>query len=181
MAVGAPSGIPTPVAMGRALRVKRLVRATAIVLLVATASLVAVVVCFVALDVGLAVVRHASAPGIHEVTTPLSPLVIQDVCQRLALPDGHHLCGAGAIVYAPDFFATIKAAFVPGVTSYDEIEARLGPYRYHCEAPVEVRSLGLTVFTCHYDFNGDRAFPFAFCFTDDGVLYATYADPYGGD
>lgn len=135
--------------------------------------------CYVIVYGGLVLRNYATRPKWQEITTPVAPAVVQDVCQKLNLPSGHRLCKPGAIVYAPEFFPFIKTAFTPGVTTYEEIEQALGKYRYHCEEPVSYPSLGLTIFRCHYDFNQDHVFPFAFSFTEDGVLDMIYADPYG--
>jgi hypothetical protein len=123
--------------------------------------------------------NYATRPKWHEITTPVPPTVVQDVCQKLNLPGDRRLCRPGAVVYAPELFPFIKRAFTPGVTTYEEIEQALGQYRYHCEEPVTYPGLGLTLFRCWYDFNQDHVFPFVFSFTDDGVLETIFADPYG--
>ncbi len=142
-------------------------------------SVLLVPCCIVMIYEALVLRNYAARPKWHEITTPVPPAVVQDVCQKLKLPSDHRLCSPEAIVYAPEFFPFIKAAFTPGVTTYEEIEQALGQYRYHCEEPVTYPSLGLTLFRCWYDFNQDHVFPFAFSFTDDGVLETIYADPYG--
>ena len=93
----------------------------------------------------------------EEITTPVKPEVAQDMCQQLRIPREDRRCQAGAVVWAPDFFPEIRGLRA-WVSSYDDIQARLGKYQYYCEAPV-TSSSGTYVF-CHYDLVGDRVFPF---------------------
>ncbi len=103
-------------------------------------------------------------------TSPLDAAVVEDLCGKLTMPQADRLCTAGATVYAPDFFPAISASLKKGVTTYEEAEAVLGPYRYKRDRP-EAFSDGTIVFRCWYDLRGDRSYPFVLIFTADGRFY----------
>lgn len=153
--------------------IRYIVIGLAIPFVAAVAFILATTACFGFLTV------LDTPPKVSEVTTPLEATVVQDVCQQLALSKSDPLCQAGATVYAPDFFPAIKAAFKPGVNTYDDVQKKLGKYQYYCEPPVAHREGDnfITIFVCHYDLNGDRVFPFAFSCTKDGIIDRIYASP----
>jgi len=155
----------------RALRILGLV-CVAVLLAAAGVFLCLLLLYGTVLIVGEQIARHP----VHEVTTPLKPEVVQDVCRALDLPEADPLCKPGAVVYAPDFFPRIKKAFKPGVTTYDDIQEKLGKYQYKCEDPVYYPSLEQTYFWCDYALNEDHVFPFSFAFTEDRVLSRVVAD-----
>lgn len=115
------------------------------------------------------VVSRITRPKVYEVTSPLEATVVQDLCQKLALSEDGPLCQPGAIVYAPDFFSAVRASFEPGVTTYDDVQEKLGSYQYK-RGELITQADGTAYFVCDYDFNGDRVFPVSFFFTGDGVL-----------
>lgn len=140
--------------------------------------LVAGPLCYGLTYTGLRMYKRATRPPVGTITTPLDADVVQGLCAKLALPEGDQRCRAGAVVYAPDFALDIAHSLSPGVTTYEEVEQLYGGYRYRCEDPVYVRSLDVTLLRCWYDLRGDRMFPFALSFTDDGKLYRIMARPY---
>lgn len=98
-----------------------------------------------------------SKPSISEVTDPLEPGTVADICQRFSLPPKDPRCQAGAQVYAVDFFDLPRRAFRPGVTTYADVHAKLGPYEYQCRKP-EWNANGTWTYRCYYDFKGDRTY-----------------------
>jgi len=115
------------------------------------------------------IVNRLTRPKVHEVTSPLKTDVVRDLCQKLALSEDDPLCQPGAIVYAPDFFPAVRASFEVGVTTYEDVQEKLGSYQYKRGALV-TQADGTAYFVCDYDFNGDRVFPVSFFFTENGVL-----------
>lgn len=128
-------------------------------------------VCYAVGFLGLSLANRATRPKMSEVTTPLEPAVVQDLCEKLSVPENSNLCKPGAVVYAPEFFPAVYRSFTIGVTTYGEVQARIGAYQYEREPSVAVPSLGGTFFRCLYDFRGDRVFPFGLTFTEEGTLY----------
>lgn len=123
-------------------------------------------------------VDRLTRPQVHELTSPLAPGVIQNLCQKLDLAEGDPLCQPGATAYAPDFFPAVRASFEPGITTYDDVQGKLGRYLYKRE-PLVIQADGTRYFVCRYDFKGDRVFPVVFFFTGEGVLkriFATISD-----
>ena len=108
-----------------------------------------------------------------EYTTPLDAATLEDVCRRFGLK-GDGRCEPGATVYAMEFIPEIRAAFVPGVSTREDVNALLGPYEYHCEPPVYTRRYDHTTYVCDYDLNGDKVFHVAFMFTEDDVVRKIY-------
>jgi hypothetical protein len=146
--------------------------ALAVVLLVVVCLPIAYALVLFALEIR----NEINDPGISAITTPLAPAVVQDVCEKLDLPKDSPTCRPGATVYAPDFSPAIRAAFQPGVTTYTEIQQKLGKYQYECEPPMRYMDTPgyETFFRCHYALNPDRVFPFAFSFTENGILANIY-------
>ncbi len=154
---------------------RREVRLAVVTVTIVASAMVLVVLALLALD---RVVPQPRVPEPSEITTPLDPSVVRDVCSSLGLGDDCPQCRPGAVVYAPDFFPAIRRAFREGRATWQEVDSRLGAYRYDCEDPVEVRRLRATLIRCKYDLRGDHVYPFAFTFTDSGVLYAiTFGGP----
>ena len=120
------------------------------------------------------IVSHLTKPKMSEVTTPLEPAVVQDLCHKLELSRDGPLCQPEAVVYAPDFFPAVRALFKPGVTTYDDIQGKLGNYQYKRE-PLITQADGTTYFTSSYDLKGDRVFPIHFFFTKEGTLEKIFA------
>lgn len=130
---------------------------------------VAILACVVLIIAVPTIVSHITKPKVHEVTSPLEAVVVQDLCQKLALSEDDPLCQPGAIVYAPDFFPAVRASFEPGITTYDDVQEKLGSYQYKRGALV-TQADGTAYFVCDYDFHGDRVFPVSFFFKENGVL-----------
>jgi hypothetical protein len=97
-------------------------------------------------------------PDLSVYTSPLNTETIQDICQQFHLT-GDRRCQEDQTVYAPDFFPDILPAFERGVSTRDDVRAKLGVYEYDCEQPIYVPSLNRTYYTCSYDLRGDRVYP----------------------
>ena len=95
---------------------------------------------------------------LSQYTTPLDRETIEDVCKQFELA-GDRRCQPGRIVYAPDFFPAILSSFERGMSTHEEVRAKLGKYEYDCENPTYIPSLNHTYYWCSYDLNGDRVFP----------------------
>jgi len=137
-------------------------------------GLIFILVCMAAIIMASTAMNIITRPQVHEVTSPLEAAVVQDLCQKLALPEDDPLCLPGAVVYAPDFFPAVKAAFEPGITTYDDVQEKLGVYKYR-QDPLVIQADGVKYFRCWYDFNGDHVFPIVFSFTDENVLRQIFA------
>ena len=139
------------------------------------ACLLVIVVCVlvpVSLFLLLAIstwIGRLKKPKIHEVTSPLEAEVVHDLCQKFDLLKDDSSCQPGAVVYAPDVFPAIIHSFEPGVTTYDDVQEKLGRYLYERE-PTTTLADGSTYFVSAYDFRGDRVFTIGFLFGGDGVL-----------
>lgn len=107
------------------------------------------------------VVHHIQRPKISKVTTPLDADTVQDLCVKLELVENHSLCGSDRVVYAPDFFPAIKSYFEPGITTYDDVQAKLARYQYERE-PTVTTADGVSTFRSSYDFRGDKIFLVSF-------------------
>jgi len=129
----------------------------------------AILTCMILIIAVPTLVSRITRPKVHEVTSPLEAAVVQDLCQKLALSEDDPLCQPGAIVYAPDFFPAVRASFELGVTTYDDVQEKLGSYQYK-RGTLVTQADGTAYFVCDYDFNGDRVFPVSFFFTENGVL-----------
>jgi|GEM_PF-4911161 hypothetical protein len=119
-------------------------------------------------------VGRLDRPTIEEVTSPLKPTTVQDLCQKLELPKDQVPCQPGSSVFAPDFFPAVTAEFAPGMATYADVEEKLGTYRYEREPTVHLAD-GTAYFRCWYDFEGDRVFPVVFVFTEEGLLQEVFA------
>ncbi len=91
-------------------------------------------------------------------TTPLSFETIVDICEQFDLEDDRR-CQPEQVVYAPDFFPDILASFERGISTREDLQAKLGQYEYDCDKPIYVPSLDNTYYWCSYDLNGDKVFP----------------------
>lgn len=137
-------------------------------------GMAAIIACMASIIVIPTLVSRFARPKVHEVTSPLGAAVVQDLCQKLALPEGDPLCQPGAVVYAPDFFPAVRTSFKPGVTTYDDVQDKLGSYQYK-RGQLVTQADGISYFVCGYDFNGDRVFPVGFFFTEEGILERIFA------
>ena len=110
---------------------------------------------------------------LSQYTTPLEPKVVQHICEEFQLQDVRH-CQHGRVVYAPDFFPYIKAAFEKGVSTQEDVRAKLGAYEY-CEPPSYSYAQDITYIRCRYDLRGDRVFPIGMRYdiTDEGIAVLT--------
>jgi len=138
-----------------------------------TATIFAII-CILLIIVIPTTVGRLTRPKIHEVSSPLETAVVQDLCQKLALAEDDPLCQPGAVVYAPDFFPAVRTTFQPGITTYDDVQEKLGDYQYK-KGQLVTQVDGTKYFVCDYDFNGDRVFPVGFFFTDEGILKRVFA------
>jgi hypothetical protein len=60
------------------------------------------------------------------------------------------------------------------VTAYEDVQAKLGTYRYEREPVVRLAD-GTAYYRCWYDFRGDRVFPVAFVYAEGGLLERSFA------
>lgn len=102
-------------------------------------------------------------------TTPLSEEVVQDLCDKFSLQPSHDLCDQNGVVYAPAFFDAIDATFVPGISTYDEVQEILSNYQTKLEPPVTLAD-GTNYFVSHYDLKGDNITEVGFFFYGNGKL-----------
>jgi hypothetical protein len=105
----------------------------------------------------------------REKTTPLSKEVIQDLCSEFSLPPDHDLCRQDAGVYAPDFFPVIRDTFIPEISTYEDIQGKLGKYQSYLE-PLTRQANGKEYFVSRYDLKGDDVTSIVFFFHGNGVL-----------
>lgn len=113
-----------------------------------------------------------------EKTEPLRPDVIQDICIKFDIPTTDPRCQPNAVAYAYDFFGTFKEALRTTdqrQLTFDQVQEKLGQYQYYRE-PVITVSDGTRYFRCWYDLQGDRAYPIAVSFFDDGRVWRVFAD-----
>jgi hypothetical protein len=127
------------------------------------------ITCLLLIVIVPTIVNRFARPKVHEVTSPLEPSVVHDLCQKLDLPVDDPLCQSKAVVYAPDFFPAVRAEFKPGMATYEDVQEKLAVYQYKYGPLVTVAD-GTAYYRCWYDFKGDRVFPVVFVFTEDGLL-----------
>jgi hypothetical protein len=111
-------------------------------------------------------------------TKPLDTIVVQDLCKKFELPLDDRRCQADAIVYAPDFFGTIRQTFFPenrNWATFEEVERVLGKYKFKQE-PLVTTGDGLKYFVARYDLKGDRIYPITIFFHEDGKVWRMFAD-----
>lgn len=114
----------------------------------------------------------------REKTSPLAVEVVEDMCEKFALPEEDPRCQPGAVVYAPEFFRTIGKTFQPenrAWATFEQVEEKLGAYNYEKE-PVTTLGDGTQYFRCWYDLNGDRLYPIVIDFNADGSIRRMIAD-----
>jgi hypothetical protein len=124
----------------------------------------------------ISIISYLRKPVYAELTSPLERSVVQDVCMQLSIPTTQSPCQEGQRVYAPDFFGLIHSTFKVGINTYDDVEEKIGKYRFDCETPVTYRTrTGFdTNYRCWYDLNGDRVYKFGFRFTLNGVITQSF-------
>lgn len=117
--------------------------------------------------IGIPVVgRYLRTDSWKNGTSPLPAYTIATLCSNFDLEEKDPLCSGKNDVYAPDFFATIRETFRPeieyglntaeGITTYEDVESKLGMFKYECEPLTIQTSPKLTYFRCGYDLRGDR-------------------------
>ena len=109
-------------------------------------------------------------PDLSKYTTSLDSETIQDICTNFEIEDDR-LCMQDRPVYAPDFFPIILSTFERGVSTRDDVKAKLGRYEYGCELPTYEPSSELIYYVCSYDLNGDRVFPVVIFYLDNDVVW----------
>ena len=130
-------------------------------------ALLLAISCGCTLPISIARLRM---PDLSKYTTPLDSETIQDICMNFEIKD-NRLCAQDRPVYAPDFFPIILSTFERGVSTRDDVKARLGRYEYGCELPIYTPSLGITSYRCAYDLNGDRVFFVGIWYLDNDVVW----------
>ena len=134
---------------------------------IANLALLLAISCGCTLPISIARLRM---PDLSKYTTPLDSETIQDICMNFEIKD-NRLCTQDRPVYAPDFFPIILSTFERGVSTRDDVKAKLGRYEYGCEPPTYVPRLELTYYRCAYDLNGDRVFFVGIWYLDNDVVW----------
>jgi hypothetical protein len=107
-------------------------------------------------------------------TTPLSEVVIRDICLVLEIGARSEHCQSGAVVYAPELFDEIKSYFnnLPEEAQTEVmVQEKLGTYLDFCESPDAEGK-----YVCHFDLRGDGMYPIAFFFDENGMYYRIIAN-----
>jgi hypothetical protein len=143
------------------------VKMTSKYLFIVGLALLLITSCGCTLPISIARLRK---PDLSKYTTPLTAETIQDICMGFELKD-NRLCTQDRPVYAPDFFPIILSTFERGVSTRDDVKAKLGRYEYGCEPPTYVPRLRMTYYVCSYDLNGDRVFPVVISYLDSDVVW----------
>jgi hypothetical protein len=121
-------------------------------------------------------------------TTALPSETVKLLCQEFKL-SAASLCSGTQAVYGPDFYNAIRNTFRPyeeygilgsAAASYDEVEQKLGVFRYACDAVVHATNAP-AYFLCYYDLRGDRVFTIAIMFTDPDKRVWRIHSPLGLD
>ena len=136
-------------------------------LFIVNLALLLAISCGCTLPISIARLRM---PDLSKYTTPLDSETIQDICMNFEIKD-NRLCIQDRPVYAPDFFPIILSTFERGVSTRDDVKAKLGRYEYGCEPPTYVPRLELTYYRCAYDLNGDRVFFVGIWYLDNDVVW----------
>ena len=118
-------------------------------------------VCFAGVATGLifAFNDYKADKTRYELSKPLEPEVVQDICLNFNLPSSDRRCQPDKVVYAYDLLETIFVGLSTttdqGRLTYDQVDLKTGKYRYDCE-PTTTLSDGTQYFRCEYDLQGDR-------------------------
>ena len=136
-------------------------------LFIVNLALLLAISCGCTLPISIARLRM---PDLSKYTTPLDSETIQDICMNFEIKD-NRLCTQDRPVYAPDFFPIILSTFERGVSTRDDVKAKLGRYEYGCEPPTYEPSSELTYYRCAYDLNGDRVFFVGIWYLDNDVVW----------
>lgn len=113
----------------------------------------------------------------REKTSPISPEVAKDMCQKLEISAKDWRCEEGATVYAPDFFKEINERFTPSETNpvtIDEFDRVFGEYLYETE-PIVKQKDGLEYYRCWYDLNTDHIYHFVVFVKKGGEIFRLIA------
>ena len=114
-------------------------------------------------------------------TTPLKSEVIRDICEKFEISDEDPRCIPGAKVYAPEFFADIKA-FIRSLpqekANAEEVQRLLGEYEVYRE-PITRLNDGTEYFTITFDLRGDSVYPIDVWFTGNGTFKKIMANAGG--
>ena len=115
----------------------------------------------------------------RDYTIPLSQEIVDDLCTKFELESDDERCDhVGDAVYGPDFFDELYKRINPQMndwTTFEEVDGKLGIYEFKRE-PIIEQADGLTYFVCHYDFTGDRVYPFLVFYYADGTIMRLVAD-----
>jgi hypothetical protein len=110
-------------------------------------------------------------------TSPLSETTVKDICLKFNLSQQDARCKQGAVIYAPDFFQTIRSDFIHSngeSVTYDYVQEKIGKYQYEREPMIMDRS-GNEYFRCRYDLRGDRVYPIGITFDSKGFVLEFFA------
>jgi hypothetical protein len=123
-------------------------------------------------------------------TTPLPRGTIAILCKNFELEEDHPLCSGEKDVYGPDFYDLIRDTFRPSEeyhskkdrpATYDDVEKRIGVFKYICESVVYEVSWDRKYFICHYDLRGDGEFLIGILYYYPEMTVFSIATPMGYD
>lgn len=106
-------------------------------------------------------------------TTLLKAEVIRDVCEKFEISDEDPRCQPGSKVYAPEFFADIKAyirALPKEKSNVEEVQRLLGKYEIDRDPTITMRKDGTGYYRIFYDLRGDLVYQIAVKFTKNGRI-----------
>lgn len=123
-----------------------------------------------------------------ERTTPLPQSTVHMLCANFDLDETNKLCNGREVIYGPDFYKIIVESFRPyewkgskeDAASYDEVERKIGQFKYDCESVV-TEGDGFSYFVCYYDLRGDREFIIGNFFSYPDNLVYRINFPWGED
>lgn len=115
-------------------------------------------------------------------TTPLNSEVIQDVCEKFEISNDDPRCQPEAKVYAPEFFADIKAyirALPKEKANVEEVQTLLGKYEVDRDPIITMRKDGTGYYRIFYDLRGDLVYQITVKFTKNGEIEEIMANAGG--
>lgn len=115
----------------------------------------------------------------HPFAAPIPPVVLADLCVQFEAPPDSKLCNPRRDVYTIDIFRTIVDAFRFGVSTYDDVQAKLGAYQYEC-GPDQVGRDDTIYYDCTYDLTGDLVYRLSFGFNKEDNTLRVIFPPGGG-
>lgn len=104
-------------------------------------------------------------------TTPISPEIVDDLCDKFEISSDEPVCKPNTIVYGPDFYPYIIKSFCPEkdrCVSLAEVEEKIGKYKYSEDAQDALMPNESNRYW--YDFQSDHRYPLIISFNKDGTI-----------